>query len=203
MSGGDTYLDALLTGTPRDIERGVAIVAGGPEAVFGQAKPLLEAIGSRVFHVAEEAGAAQLMQQINGSLFSTLLAVTCEAFVAGAKAGLDPLTMTKIMGIETGRNAASAHIIPEQVATRKFDHGKRIGDACRELSFASDEARRLGVTSWILDKARLLYGLAAQLGSPADDVTQLITHYERWADVKVIAESAGAMSVESETQRAE
>jgi 3-hydroxyisobutyrate dehydrogenase-like beta-hydroxyacid dehydrogenase len=183
---GDAYLDALMTGSDREVENGVtAVLASGSNAVFEQAKPLLEAIGGRVFYVSEEPGAAQLMQQINGSLFATLLAATCESYVAGAKAGLDPLTMTKILGIETGRNAASARIIPEQVALRKFDHGKRIGDAYRALSLLSDEARRLGVTPWILDKTRLLYGLALQLGSPNDDVTRLITHYERWANVEV------------------
>ena len=99
--------------------------------------------------------------------------------------------MTKIMGIETGRNAASARIIPDQVATRKFDHGKPIGEAFRELSLLSDEARRLGVTLWILDKARLLYGLAARLGGSGDDVTRLITHYEKWANTEVRADACG------------
>ena len=185
---GNTYLDALFTGTVRDIEAGVsAVVASGPYSAFRQAKPLLEAIGNRVFHASENPGAAQLMQQINGSLFATLFAVSCESFVAGAKAGLDPITMTKILGIETGRNAASARIIPEQIATRRFDYGKRLQEAYRDLSLASEEARRLGVTPWIIDKARLLYGLASQLGSPDDDVTRLITHYERWAAVEVTA----------------
>lgn len=188
---GDVYLDALPTGPAREIEAGsVNVVASGPAGVFAQARPLLESIGARVFHVCAQPGAAQVTQQINGALAATLLAVTCEAFVAGAKAGLDPSTMTKILGIETGRNAASARIIPEQVATRKFDHGKLIEDACRELSLVSDEARRLGVTPWVLDKARLLYALAAQLGGPRDDITRLITHYEKWANVEVRSDPA-------------
>ena len=184
----DAYLDAILSGTAREIEAGAgSLVASGPTAVFEQAKPLLKALAASVFHISERPGAAQLMQQINGSLFATLLAATCESYVAGAKAGLDPWTMAKILSVETGRNAASARIIPEQVATRKFDYGKRIEEAYRELTLVSDEARRLGVTPWILDKARLLYGLAAQLGSPRDDITRLMTHYEKWASVEVSA----------------
>ena len=136
------------------------------------------------------------MHQIHEALFATLLAATCESFVAGAKAGLDPLTMTKILGIETGRNAASARIVPDQIATRRFDHGKRIGDAYRALTLISDEAVRLGVTPWILDKARLLYGLAAQLGNPDDDISRLITHYEKWASVEVRASPETAASVQ-------
>ena len=69
--------------------------------------------------------------------------------------------------------------------------------AYRELTLASDEARRLGVTPWILDKARLLYGLAVQLGSAQDDIARLITHYEHWAGVEVKAGQVQTDAVEN------
>ena len=118
-------------------------------------------------------------------MFATLLAATAEAFAAGAKAGLAPDAMTRIMGVETGRNAASARIVPEEVATRRFDHGRRIGDLCASLERVSAAARDSGVTPWILDRTRLLYGLAARLGSPDDDASRLVTHYERWVGAEV------------------
>ena len=188
---GYSYVDALFTGTRGELESGqTGIIAGGPAAVLEAAKPLLNALGSRVFRISETPGAAHLMAQINASLFATLLAATCESYVTGAKAGLDPLTMARILGIETGRNAASAHIIPEQVATRKFNYGKTIREIVRALTLLSDEARERGVTTWILDKTRLLYGLAAHLGAPNDDVTRLITHYEKWSNTEVRAPAA-------------
>ncbi|MBI4189144.1 MAG: NAD(P)-dependent oxidoreductase [Betaproteobacteria bacterium] len=182
------YLDAPLTGTPRDAGQGtLTVIVAGPKPAFEQAQAVLHAIGSQVFYVGERPGAAQVMHQINGSLSSTLFALACEAFVAGAKAGLPPETMTRVMSNGSGRNAASARIIPEQVVTRQFKHGKRIVDACRELTLTSEDARRQGVTMWIADKARQLYALAAQLGRPQDDITRLITHYEKWANVEVTA----------------
>ena len=183
---GVSYLDALLTGTYAEtVDGSAAVLVGGSIAAYESAKPLLEALGSKVFYVSGQPGAAQLLQQLNGAVAATLLGATCESYVTGAKAGLDPITMTKILGIETGRTTASARIIPEQVATRKFNHGRRVGQVYRELSLASDEARRLGVTPWILDKTRLLYGLAVQLGSPNDDVSKLATHYEKWAGIEI------------------
>ena len=151
---GLSYLDVLLTGTYGETADGsAALLVGGSIAVYENAKPLLEALGSKVFYISGQPGAAQLMQQLNGAVAATLLGATCESYVTGAKAGLDPITMTKILGIETGRTTASARIIPEQVATRKFSHGRRVEQVYRELSLASDEAR-LGVTPWILDKTR-------------------------------------------------
>jgi len=186
---GDDCIDALLTGTAAEIASGAAaVLVSGAAAAVDAARPLLEAMGGRVFVVSARPGAAQTMQQINGALAATLLGATCEAFVAGARAGLDPLTMTKILGLETGRNVFSARVIPGQVATRAFGHGRPLGQPARELQLLADEAHRLGVTPWILDKARLLYALAARLGSPQDDVTRLITHYERWAGVQVKAQ---------------
>lgn len=185
---GHAYVDAPVTGTVAEARRGalMVLVSGVPardEALLA----LLRLFGERVFPVGTRPGMAQLMHQINGALFSTLFAVTCEAFVAGAKAGLAPEIMTRVMSIETGRNAASARIMPEQVATRRFHHGKPIAQACRELDALSGEAARLGVVTWVFEKARLTYRLASQLGTPGDDITRLVTHYEAWAGTRVIS----------------
>ena len=185
---GVDYLDAPLTGTLRDGKQGkLTVIVSGPEAAFALARPALEVIGKRVFYMGKQPGAAQLMQQINGSLASTLLAVACEVYVTGVKAGLTPDAMLQIFSNGSGRNAASAEIVPRQVVSRRFCHGKRIADAYRELSLMNQEADRRGVTMWVGGKTRQLYGLAAQLGKPHDDITRLVTHYENWAKVKVQA----------------
>jgi 3-hydroxyisobutyrate dehydrogenase-like beta-hydroxyacid dehydrogenase len=110
---------------------------------------------------------------------NTLLAVTCEAYVVGARAG----TWESRRAV----TRASERIVPEQVATRKFAHGKRIVDACREFALLTEEARRLGVACWVLEKAGVLYRLAAEMGSPADGITRLATHYTTWAGAQVRA----------------
>jgi 3-hydroxyisobutyrate dehydrogenase-like beta-hydroxyacid dehydrogenase len=188
---GDGYVEVRPIGPLRDIgtPRALYVVAGAAEDCAHAAR-WLGSLGGRALWVSARPGDAQLMRDLHEAVFATLLAATCEAFVAGAKAGLAPESMARIMGVETGRNAASATIIPEQVATRRFDHGRTIGELERALDGACDAARKLGVTPWVLEKARLLYGLASRLGSPADDASRLITHYERWAGVEVRALAA-------------
>ena len=182
------YLDAALADAAWRTGRSDAmLLVAGPGAVVQEAQPLLQAFSTQVLHMSPRPGGAHLLQQIEGSLASTLLAVTCEAFVVGARSGLTPESMTRIMGVETGRNAASARILPQEVATRRFAHGKRMADACRELDQLSQEAARLGLSPWVLDKARLLYRLAAQLGRPEDDISRLALHYEAWAGTAVRA----------------
>ncbi|MPS54860.1 NAD-binding protein [Pigmentiphaga sp.] len=145
----------------------------------------VEVGGGRVAEAGAATGQAQWMDRLVGAVSATLLAAACEAFVAGAKAGLDPITMTRILGIETGRNFASSRVLPEQVATRTFAYGKSLGAALNDLDFVADEARRLGVTTWVLDGTRSLYRLAAGLGGGGEDMSRLATYYEAWAGAEV------------------
>jgi 3-hydroxyisobutyrate dehydrogenase-like beta-hydroxyacid dehydrogenase len=183
---GDGYVEAMPACVPRDIGTACALfVVAGAAQDRADAAALLTSLGGRALAVSDRVGDAALLRDLHEAVFATLLAATAEAFAAGAKAGLAPQAMTRIMGVETGRNAASARIVPEEVATRRFDHGRSIGDLLAALERVSAAARELGATPWILDRTRLLYGLAARLGSPDDDASQLVTHYERWADAEV------------------
>ncbi|WP_277188958.1 NAD-binding protein [Caballeronia sp. BR00000012568055] len=179
-------VDGLHTGPSHERRSGQGvIIVGGAAAAIDAVVPLLAALSRRVFVISERPGDAQLMHMIHASLFATLLVVTSEAFVAGAKAGLTPLQMKTIMGIETGRNAASARILPEQVATRRFDYGLTLAQARRHLTMATDAARQLGVTTWIFDKVLGVYGLVCSGGHSPEDVSSIAKQYESWAQVKV------------------
>lgn len=185
-TNGHSYLDAPLVPTHASAaQAGWRAVVSGDGAAATQVGSLLDAVASRVFHLSNRAGDAQLMVAIDEALSASLLAVGCESYVTGAKAGLEPLTMAKILGIETGRTTASATIIPEQVATRQFAYGKSLAHAHRMLRLVCDEASSRGVTTWVFESTRLLFGLATALNTHGDDVSELIRYYEGWASVEV------------------
>ncbi|PMS38604.1 hypothetical protein C0Z20_01675 [Trinickia symbiotica] len=192
LLGAETgYCDALHTGTHRDIAAGDGVmIVGGEESAIQAAGHALVNLCRDAFRIGSTAGAAHLMLDIHTSLFATLLAVTSEAYVAGVKAGLAPEQMAKIMRIETGRNAASSRVLPLEVATRKFNYGFSLGDTSARLTAATNEARQLGVTTWIFDKVRGLYGLVQACTDATHDVTTVAQQYERWAGVEV--RSAGS-----------
>jgi 3-hydroxyisobutyrate dehydrogenase-like beta-hydroxyacid dehydrogenase len=180
------YVDAAHTGTLRDLTQGRGVVlASAPAALFELLKPLLESLGTKLIRISSRPGAAHLMRNIDQCMADALLGAACESYVVGAKAGIEPLDMVKILGVETGKCTATINILPKLVAARNFDFGKPIGDACDELVMLSEEARGLGVTTWLLDKVRLLYALAAQLGKRDDDVSRLAAMYEQWAAVEI------------------
>ncbi|WP_061958165.1 NAD-binding protein [Cupriavidus pauculus] len=183
---GHSYLDAPMVPMHGSAaQNGWRAVVSGNDATLAQVRALLDAVAAKVFHLSNRAGDAQLMVAIDEALSASLLAVACESYVTGAKAGLEPLTMAKILGIETGKTTATDIIIPEHVATRTFAFGKSLAQAHHILRLVCDEASNRGVTTWVFESTRLLYGLVVATKPHGDDVSELIRSYEDWAAVKV------------------
>ena len=62
-----------------------------------------------------------LIKLTNNILSAVALAATAEAFVMGAKGGLDPEAMVKAVSAGSGRNSAVQSKFPEAVLTRSFN----------------------------------------------------------------------------------
>lgn len=91
---GIATLNAPVSGGPPGAEKGtLAVMVSGPEPVFEQIQPVLQVIGKNVYYLGAKPGLAQMMKLINNLLSATVLAASCEAFVLGVKAGLDPEMM--------------------------------------------------------------------------------------------------------------
>jgi len=56
-------------------------------------------------------------------LASANLAATCEATVAGLRAGLNLEQMIDVINVSTGASFMSAHVFPENVIPQTFDSG--------------------------------------------------------------------------------
>ncbi|NYE23144.1 NAD-binding protein [Pigmentiphaga litoralis] len=183
---GCAWLDAPLSGRLRDLEdgSGSVIVSSARNDAFC-AQSLLQALGRDVYLVSSTPGDAQRVRYLEEAVSATLLAVACESYVIGARAGLAADMIPRILGIETGRTLASGTLFPQQVLTRRFDHGRSLGASLRALQCVSEECTEHGISAWVLDSARLLYGIAvAEFGADAD-VTHLVRLYEQWTGVEV------------------
>jgi 3-hydroxyisobutyrate dehydrogenase-like beta-hydroxyacid dehydrogenase len=84
-----SMLDAPISGNPIMVEKGLAtIMVGGDQANFLLVKPILESIGSKVFHVGENGQALVLKLAINISLAAQFYAFS-EGMLLIQKAGID------------------------------------------------------------------------------------------------------------------
>jgi len=189
-ASGITLIDAPVSGGATGAEKGTlaVMVAGKPNIVAGLRNTL--AIFGKVFIAGSEPGQAQLLKLLNNLLSQTALAMSLEALVAGAKAGLDPDLMIDVINAGSGRNTATEDKIPRAVLTRKFDFGFPIAGACKDIGLAIEECQALGMPMIVGSAARQLWQFAYNQGGGKRDMTSLVTYLEPWAGVEVRGKAA-------------
>lgn len=73
-------------------------MVGAPQDSFTRAKPVLDALGDKVFHVGEKAGQGATVKTVNQLLCGVHIAVAAEALSLAEKAGIDGRLLFEIMG---------------------------------------------------------------------------------------------------------
>ena len=142
---GIQSLDAPVSGGIAGARAGtLAIMVSGPGAAFDAVEPVLSLLG-RIFRVGERPGLGQTLKLANNLMSQAAIAITAEALVMGAKAGLDPQLMLDVINVSSGRNTASDYKFPKHVLTRGFDFGFTTGLALKDVRMCLEEAALLGV----------------------------------------------------------
>src|SRR5581483_7924433 len=101
----------------------LAVMAAGDDAAFERARPLLETFGGAVVHVGSSPGQGQLVKVLNNLLSATALAITSEAMLVAADAGLDPAPLLEVFSAGSGRNSATMEKFPRHILPRTFTSG--------------------------------------------------------------------------------
>lgn len=137
------YVDAPVSGGTRGAEAGnLAIMAGGSQADFERARPLLAPLG-RAMRVGP-AGAGQLAKLANQAIVAINIGGVAEALLLAAAGGADPAAVRD--AIRGG--FAESRILEEhggRMLARDFRPGGRITIHIKDLNNILDEAGHLGL----------------------------------------------------------
>jgi len=187
---GLALIDSPVSGGVAGAKKGsLAIMAAGPSPHYETVQPMLAELG-KVIRVAEEPGKAQVMKLINNICSAAALAITSEAMVMGAKAGLDPDVMIEVLNAGSGRTTASVDKIPKFVLPRGFDFGFAIALSLKDIRLCLAEAEKMGVQMMVGNAVRTLFSITkAEYGDSAD-MTEIIRPLEKWAGAEVIGKAA-------------
>lgn len=94
---GAQMLDAPVSGTSITVEQGkVSIMVGGDDDAFERAKPVLEAIGPKVFHLGPNGTAVTMKIAVNLSLAVQMLAFS-EGVLLAEKTGIPRERIVEVM----------------------------------------------------------------------------------------------------------
>jgi 3-hydroxyisobutyrate dehydrogenase-like beta-hydroxyacid dehydrogenase len=183
---GVVVIDCPITGGRVGATSGkLSISVSGPRKTYEQVEPLLGHLATRLFYVGRKAGQAQTMKLVNNLLSFIALAGTAEAFVLGVKAGLDPELMVEVINTGTGSNSATQAKFPRHILPRTFDWGSGMNIAWKDLTLCMREAEALGVTLWVGNTVRQVFGHAIAEGGFGQDITEVIKPMEVQAGVVV------------------
>jgi len=183
---GIVAVDAPVSGGATGAKAGtLAVLVAGEAKAIARLRPVFEVFG-KVFVAGRRPGQAQMLKLLNNMLSLSALAMSCEAMVAGVKAGLDPDLMIAAINAGSGRNTATLDKIPRAVLTRSFDFGFPISGALKDVGLAVDECQALGIPVWMGAAARQLWQYAYAQGEPKRDMTVLITYLEKLAGGVVV-----------------
>ena len=99
-----SMVDAPVSGGVVGAQEGtLTFIVGGAENNVERAKPLLEKMGSNIFHAGSN-GAGQVAKVCNNMLLAIHMCGTAEAIALGVKNGLDASVLSEIMRKSSGGN---------------------------------------------------------------------------------------------------
>jgi len=189
-AAGRLLLDSPVSGGTAGAAAGtLAVMVSGPLAEYERVKPALDVIGN-VFFVGEKQGLGQTMKLINNVLSATAMAMTSEALVLGAKAGLEPQTMLDVVNAGSGQNTATSDKFPRRILPRKFDSGFSTGLMHKDVVLFLEEAAQFGVPTWVGQAVHQMWQFAEMQDGPDADFTTIVKHAEGWAGVELKGKDA-------------
>ena len=179
---GVKIVDCPISGGPAGARAGtLSVMVSGDPAAVAMVRPLISLWGPTLTVAGDKPGAAQILKLTNNILFAVSLAATSEAFVMGAKGGLDPEIMASAINAGSGSNGATQTVVPNAVLDRSFGYGAAMHILMKDIDLAIAQGEELGVPMWVCQAARLVYKHAMFEGATNDDISTLIRHVEQGA----------------------
>jgi 3-hydroxyisobutyrate dehydrogenase len=162
---GIDMLDAPVSGGTGGAEKGtLTFIVGGDAKVLERARPILERMGTNIFHAGGQ-GAGQVAKICNNMLLAIHMTGTAEALALGAANGLDPAVLSEIMKRSSGGNWSLNVYNPfpgvmENVpAARGYSGGFLVDLMIKDLGLAMDAADGTDMAIPMGALARNLYRL--------------------------------------------
>lgn len=170
---GADYVDAPVSGGTWGAEAAsLTIMAGGTEAAFARALPVLEALGKKITHVGPS-GAGQVAKAANQVIVGLNIGAVAEALSLAEKCGVDPAKVRDALG----GGFADSRIL-EVHGKRMIDGAFKPGAHCtiqrKDMDQALELAAHLGIELPATSLCRDLYDKVIEQGDGQLDHAGLI-----------------------------
>ncbi len=182
---GIPCIDAPVSGGVAAAAQGtLAFMCGGSGKDFEAARPVLSAMGTKIFR-AGDSGAGQVAKMCNNMLLAVHMTGTAESLQLGVDNGLDPAVLSEIMLNSSGANWSLEKYNPypgvmENVpAANNYEGGFMNMLMLKDLGLALDAATSSKSSVPMGSLARSLYALHAGKGNELRDFSSIIEQFKK------------------------
>jgi len=181
---GVAMLDTPVSGGYERADKGdLSAIVGGDAAALEKVRPVVESYASRIFHMGG-VGQGLAMKHVNNMMIQTTTAALAEAFVMGAKAGLDAKQMYEVMRVSTGASTALEMRAPRFISG-DFSPGGTVDITVKDQTLQTDFAKALGVPMFMANVSLQIFEMAKAAGLNKLDSAVVVTLYEKMAGVQL------------------
>ena len=178
--GGHEMVDAPVSGGIAAANAGtLTFMAGGTDAAFARAEPILAAMGKAVIH-AGAAGSGQAAKICNNMILGATMIATCESLALAKRLGLDLQTFYDIASKASGQSWSLTSycpvpgVGPESPADRGYEGGFAAALMLKDMRLALAAAGDVGADTPMAARAAELYTRFVEAGSGAKDFSGII-----------------------------
>ena len=191
---GVSYVDAPMTGSKTGAESGTLIfIIGGDEAAIDRIKPLLAAMGKKIFRMGET-GKGQAAKLAMNLQIAMIYEGFAEALTLAAKLGLDAETLVPLVQASMVNSGVVDYKAPF-VLNRDFSPNFPLRLMLKDIRLTLEAAKEARVKLPGLETVEEIYDMSAEDGNSDLDYAATLTLLEKWAGVKVKAAAASAQPV--------
>ncbi len=181
---GVKVLDAPVSGGTKGAEQGtLTIMVGGDPAVLEEARPVLEPMANKIFHLGN-VGCGNVAKLVNNMIGLACNSICAEGFVLGVKAGIDPQALYDLLTISTANNW-SLQQYPRTVFKGDFAPGFKISLAHKDINLALGLGQEYGVPLPVAEAVKEDLAGAMKDGRRDQGVDSVILSLEETAGVQV------------------
>ena len=178
---GLSLIDAPVSGGTKGASAAtLTIMAAAPQAIIARARPVLEALGDKLFHVGEKPGQGAAVKTVNQLLCGVHIAALAEAMTMAQKAGLDGALMLKILG----GSAASSWMLHDR-GPRLIEADPVVSSAVdifvKDLGIVLDAGRSAKLALPLSAAAHQMFLAASGMGLGAKDDSHVVEAYRALA----------------------
>jgi 3-hydroxyisobutyrate dehydrogenase len=179
-AAGMLSLDAPVSGGTGGAAAGtLTFMAGGTDAAFTRAEPVLACMGRKIVHCGQ-AGAGQAAKICNNMILGISMIAVSEAFVLGEKLGLSHQALFDVASTSSGQcwSLTTYCPVPGPVPTSPANKGYKPGFSAalmlKDLRLAQEAARSSGVHTALGAQAAAIYEVLDANGEGGADFSAVI-----------------------------